>query len=723
MTRIATFIFIFFLASVIAATGCSLVGKTVDARVSMLCDRLKSENPEVREKAAYALGKIGPDAKNATSDLTEAAMDEVPYVRATATWALGKIDVDFHKVVNASLGSLAMLHKNDPRDYLGADVKDINQAILEKLGDKVTRERLAALVLLSDLKEIPREAIPAVIENLGDEDVRVRYCAANALGEIGPDARESVPALIKALSDNDFAVRLNAASSLGKIKASAGDVVPALIHLLQDDNEKLSVRVCAAEALGRFGPEAAYAAPDLVAIINTRSDRLMISSAVSLINIGLNTDLAYSALIKAVDDSDTRFDALRAMHGLEHIPSYATPALMRAFEDQDKFVRMFAANTFEKVDVDEGIINTLIVALGSEDLGIRGCATEAIGAIGPAASSAVPELIAIALSQEDVLFGDVAVETLGKIGPEPEIINAFFEVIKKYGKDYWDSVPAMTMILSTERAFKEMGIGVVTYLIRALDDDNATLRQEVIYTLGFIGSNASDSVPKLIEILQDDPEPAVRTASARALSEISSDPEVISALVGALEDENSDVVGMTIVALGVIGPKAKAAIPALIKMLKDVDPEKRAAAAREIARISSGPDVVSNLISALDDPDASVHTSAASSLARIGPPAEEAIPKLIDLLRHDDSDVRSSAAQALGKFGPAAKDAIPDLIELLDDSHLDVIDAAAEALGSMGSLAEPALPKLRKLAKKDNISYAKGHIKDAIRKIETSLKH
>ena len=64
---------------------------------------LASENPKIRVKAAYTLGRIGPRAQASTDALTKVlASDRNGSVRATAAYALGLIQ-DRRKLVANSL--------------------------------------------------------------------------------------------------------------------------------------------------------------------------------------------------------------------------------------------------------------------------------------------------------------------------------------------------------------------------------------------------------------------------------------------------------------------------------------------------------------------------------------------------------------------------------------------------------------------------------------------
>lgn len=82
-----------------------------------------------------------------------------------------------------------------------------------------------------------------------------------------------------------------------------------------------------------------------------------------------------------------------------------------------------------------------------------------------------------------------------------------------------------------------------------------------------------------------------------------------------------------------------------------------------------GDPAVPALISALHDlKDRELRVAAARALARIGPPAQEAVPDLITALEDDDEDLRKAAVHALGQIGNAASAAVPKLMDELKDA-------------------------------------------------------
>ena len=137
--------------------------------------------------------------------------------------------------------------------------------------------------------------------------------------------------------------------------------------------------------------------------------------------------------------------------------------------------------------------------------------------------------------------------------------------------------------------------------------------------------------------------------------------EVISRLVSALGDENSNVRASACVALGEMGEKAATS------------------------------EVISKLVSALGDENSNVRESACDALGKMGEKAatSEVISKLASALGDEDSDVRRSACDALAKMGEkaATSEVISKLVSALGDEDSYVRRIACDALAKMGEKA------------------------------------
>ena len=205
------------------------------------------------------------------------------------------------------------------------------------------------------------------------------------------------------------------------------------------------------------------------------------------------------------------------------------------------------------------------------------------------------------------------------------------------------------------------------------------------------------------------------------------------------------------ISLGNMGPKAKVAVPALTKLLKDKNPAVRQCAAQ--SRGASAPrrsTAVPALIELLKDEDSTVRLETARGLGGIGPAAKAAVPALMELATSKDGVVRKAelpglgelaknkdaavlkgfvdlfanmgqfvradAVRAVGQIGPAA--AVPTLTELLKDKSWAVQHAAIFAIGSAGTQAKAAIPVLAEVAEGKHRFCSGGRCRDPLRGIQ-----
>lgn len=185
---------------------------------------------------------------------------------------------------------------------------------------------------------------------------------------------------------------------------------------------------------------------------------------------------------------------------------------------------------------------------------------------------------------------------------------------------------------------------------------------------------AQREIEKHIKALKDD-DWEVRERAAEALGMIGPDArEAVPALIKTLDaiklsDYDPDVVA-AVKALGKIG--GQSALATLIKVLNYHDVSSEAA---EGLGIIGDPKAVSGLLKTAKTDKGFARYTAVEALIKIGEPA---IPALIEVLKVGDWDLRGRTAEALGEIGD--KTAIPALTEALKDKDKSVRDAAAEAL-------------------------------------------
>jgi HEAT repeat protein len=191
-------------------------------------------------------------------------------------------------------------------------------------------------------------------------------------------------------------------------------------------------------------------------------------------------------------------------------------------------------------------------------------------------------------------------------------------------------------------------------LVAALEDQDPSVRGAVAEAIGAYGPAAEAAIPALVDALGDDGAGVADQARA-ALSQIG--VGAVQPLISSLNRADSVIRIGAVRALGTIGPNARAAGPALVKLLKRETGTLQAAAAWALGKLRWS-EAVPLLLAAIEHSDHELRDSAKFALSHMG---DAAVPGLIGKLDHDDLGVRLSVVEALGAIGPAARDAVPAL--------------------------------------------------------------
>lgn len=223
---------------------------------------------------------------------------------------------------------------------------------------------------------------------------------------------------------------------------------------------------------------------------------------------------------------------------------------------------------------------------------------------------------------------------------------------------------------------------VMEQLLPALSDSNAEVRRHACAMLGSLGLLAKPAVPLLIGMLADEDD-LVRERAVGALGAIGLPRnDVSTALTTALFDRAPAVRHRAASLFAFTVPIPTSAIAPLTSLQKDPD-NSVASLARVALDRGGGIDRtdVQILISQLRG--TGNKDDALQRLARLGPPAAEAVSVITALLSDPFPLNRYLAVEALAAIGAAANQSIPALQRGLDDGDPIVREAAAEALRSI----------------------------------------
>jgi len=108
---------------------------------------------------------------------------------------------------------------------IGPEAKDAIPALIETIRQTRNHDKKILLGCNYALLAMGKEIVPYMISLLKDDEWEMRRGAAWILGEVGPEAKDAVPALTEALNDSNPEVRTRAAEALKKVKGGNAESV------------------------------------------------------------------------------------------------------------------------------------------------------------------------------------------------------------------------------------------------------------------------------------------------------------------------------------------------------------------------------------------------------------------------------------------------------------------------------------------------------------------
>lgn len=221
-------------------------------------------------------------------------------------------------------------------------------------------------------------------------------------------------------------------------------------------------------------------------------------------------------------------------------------------------------------------------------------------------------------------------------------------------------------------------------------------------------------VDTMIAAVQEDKSEKVRAAAARSAAKLDRTGfGMVSALTDALKDPDPATRLHAAESIGhfsrIDSEIAKEAIPNLITCLEDKDATVRREAAFVLGRIGTSALPALNALATrvANDPVIAVRREAAKTLGVFGAKAAAALPALVAALADRDAEMRQQAAVTLGQMGPSVSAALPELLKATRDKDKSVRSDAIHALGKMGKAAVPVIPDLIRILKDEEVPEVK----------------
>jgi HEAT repeat protein len=241
--------------------------------------------------------------------------------------------------------------------------------------------------------------------------------------------------------------------------------------------------------------------------------------------------------------------------------------------------------------------------------------------------------------------------------------------------------------------------------------------------LGSVGAQQVD-VNELVEQLDSADRSEARAALDQLLHKGAAAAEAVPALIVLLENPDPQVAVYAAMALGGIGKPAESATEALLAAAFDEHIAVRRAALRAVKAIRPEPDLVQPVLERiLAEGDPAVILPALETFAES---AEKGVPRLREFLKKPE--IAYWGVVLAGELGPAAAPAVPELTALLDTPQHELRIKTLVALGEIGPESAPAVPVIVQRLKSDEImgaryaaAFALGRIREKSDEVNRAL--
>jgi HEAT repeat protein len=291
--------------------------------------------------------------------------------------------------------------------------------------------------------------------------------------------------------------------------------------------------------------------------------------------------------LRAESDLEAQAGLVHALSRLDHDPKDLLDIVVPLLRSEAEAVRQEASNALILMEpAATTSVPVLRTMVRSDDQAAIKVGASFLGAIGPSAGDAVPDLVAVRTKTESGSELAAAIdESLVQIGSPS--VPVLVKVMNDTGGDvdHW-----------SVKCLRDLGPAAVPAMISALESENLDRQRDACQLLGLIGESAESAIPQL-----------------RRLAE-----------AGA-----NEIKGPALVALANAGGKPEVILPLAEQLLVSSAVEQRRAGAQALARLGAkAQPALQSLIAGLRDQDSSVAAESARALGQFGDGAAPAVEPL-----------------------------------------------------------------------------------------------
>ncbi len=442
--------------------------------------------------------------------------------------------------------------------------------------------RLGAFGCLGGLIKTNKEALRLIVDGLENPDGDIRSSALDALYRAGRVARVAVPKLTELIRRREQGW-WTALATLTALDALDESLIPELVLALADQQGGSE----AAIALAKMGMPAARAILDAA---KGFTGNTVWRAAEALQNIGKD---AIPILRESLSSPDAAARQLAAdvLAKLSATPeSESIPGLIEALRSSEPAYRSRAIQSIQRLGpVAIGVLPALLEFLADEKAlpNDRTQVAWIIGSLGPAAESAVPELLRLIGRKGSFIPAGVAY-SLAQLGHGPSGILALLDASRRLKANEYDWVAQALHNCSRRGRSNVPG------------DDRATVREVILPAYRqrtpqstliepahiAMSKPTAKTVPTLRPFLADDSR-VTRVVAVWGLRHVGT-PEAAKELLPAMKDKDRLVRLHAVRALGRIGKDVDGVIEAVRAALKDRTKDVRTAAKDALKMLTVG---------------------------------------------------------------------------------------------------------------------------------------
>jgi HEAT repeat protein len=363
----------------------------VELALKKLSDK---ENSSARFAAIGLIEGLPPgEAMLRAADLGRLVTDEIPEIRQRAAFVLERL---------GPIGSAA--------------AKSLGEALATDKDESLRDQVVDALLAMGPGA---KPALPALLHLAADSTLPVsrREKLIAAIVAADPASPMVATTLIVIAGDSDASLRAAAATALGQLDPLSPDAILKLVALTKTD-KRTEPRAAALCALAEAGPRAKSARREIQAIAaGTIQDGQAFLARLAIAAMDGETAKAATIVHAGLTDNkaDLRASAASALIRLGPKPD-DFPALMRLLNDRDGSTREAAAKCLGRLGpvAKEAVLRLTKLLTDDATSDVRIAAATALGDIGPAALAAIPKLKQAA--RTDRVVEPAARKALEKLG-------------------------------------------------------------------------------------------------------------------------------------------------------------------------------------------------------------------------------------------------------------------------------------------------------------------